>query len=195
MIVIGGSLGSCEVLECILRGLPASFRLPIAVAFHRHRRSEGLLTPVLQRASVLPVSEVEDKTPWEPGHVYVCPPDYHLMLDDGCFSLSVDELVNFARPSIDVLFESAADGYGSKAIAVTLSGSGSDGAAGAKKIRDAGGLVIVQDPKTAEAHWMPAAVVAATKTRHLIPAEKIAPALVRLARWRTRTTPSFSDRS
>jgi two-component system chemotaxis response regulator CheB len=169
--------------------------MPIAVVFHRHRQSEGLLTPVLERASVLPVSEVEDKSAWEPGHVYVCPADYHLTLDDGCFSLSIDEPVNFARPSIDVFFDSAAEWLGSKAIAVTLSGAGSDGAAGAKKIREAGGLVIVQDPKTAEAPWMPAAVVAATKTRHLLPVAEIAPVLVKLARRRNRTTTAFSARS
>jgi two-component system chemotaxis response regulator CheB len=186
MIVIGGSLGSCEVLEQILSGLPASFPLPIAVTFHRHRDSDGMLAPVLQRASVLPVSEVEDKSSWKPGHVYVCPADYHLMIDDGCFSLSIDEPVNFARPSIDVLFESSAEWFGSKTIAVALSGSGSDGAAGAKKIRSAGGLVIAQDPINAEAPWMPSAVIAASKTRHVFPVEKIARLLVRLARWRTR---------
>ena len=172
MIVIGGSLGSCDVLEHLLRGLPANFPLPIAVTLHRHRQSEGLLTPVLQRASVLPVSEAEDKHPWEPGHIYVCPADYHLLLDERCLSLSIDEPVNFARPSIDVLFESAAEWLGSKAIAVTLSGSGSDGAAGAKKM--------------AEAPWMPAAVIASSKTRHVMSVERISQSLVRLARWRTR---------
>jgi two-component system chemotaxis response regulator CheB len=168
--------------------LPADFPLPLAVALHRHRESDGLLAPLLQKSCVLPVGEVDDKEPIVAGRVYVCPADYHLLIDDGCFSLSTDDLVNFARPAIDVLFESAAEWHGPATVAVILSGAGFDGAAGARRVRERGGLVLVQKPDTAESPWMPAAAISATQTRHVLTLERIAAVLVRLAR---RRRPSF----
>lgn len=184
MIVIGGSLGGCEAVGAIVRHLPTDFPLPIAVVLHRHRESDGVLVPVLQGMSPLPIVEVEDKMKWEPGKVYICPADYHLLLDDGCFSLSTDDLVNFARPSIDVLFDSAAEWHGPGTIAIVLTGASSDGSSGARNIQSRGGLVIVQDPATAEGPWMPTAAIAATQTRHVMPLAEIAPALLRLAKRR-----------
>lgn len=181
MIVIGGSLGGCDALCEILSRLPPNFSPPIAVVLHRHRDSDGMLLPVVQRATSLPVVEVEDKDPIEPGHVYLCPPDYHLMLDRDCFSLSTDDLVNFARPSVDVLFESAAEWLQQRAIAIVLTGAGSDGAAGAKTIIDRGGIVIVQDPSTCEGPWMPTAAIAATQTPHVLSLKQIAEQLTKLA--------------
>jgi two-component system chemotaxis response regulator CheB len=184
MIVIGGSLGGCDALGRVLWRLPKDFSLPIAVVLHRHKESHAMLVPVVQRSSHLPVSEVEDQDPIEPGHVYLCPPDYHLLFDNGRFSLAADDLVNFARPSVDVLFESAAEWYREKAVAVILSGAGADGAAGAKKVKDRGGLVIVQDPDTAEGLWMPTAAITATATRHVLSLEKVGDAIAKLAAWR-----------
>jgi two-component system, chemotaxis family, protein-glutamate methylesterase/glutaminase len=179
MIVIGGSLGGGDALREILRGLPKDFSMPIAVVLHRHRDGDELMLPFIQRQCVLPVKEVEDKDLIEPGHVYVGPPDYHLLLEDGCFSLSTDDLVNFARPSIDALFESAAEWKKRDAIAVVLSGGGFDGAAGVKKIEGKGGTVIVQDPKTAEGPWMPTAAINASTAPVILPLTLIAPELVR----------------
>ncbi len=118
MIVIGGSLGGCDALREILTHLPADFDLPIAVVLHRHRESNDLLVPVVQRNCLLPVAEAEDKEPIKAGQVYLCPADYHLLIDNSCFALSTDEAVNFARPSVDVLFESAAEWQRQNVVAV-----------------------------------------------------------------------------
>ncbi len=184
MIVIGGSLGGAAAIGEILRRLPGNFPLPIAVTLHRHKESYGMLVPVLQLNSALPIFEVEDKMPIEPARVFLCPPDYHLMFDAECFSLSTDDLVNFARPSIDVMFESAAEWYHDRVIAIVLTGASSDGAAGAVRVQTAGGLVIAQDPKTAEGLWMPSAAITATGTRHVMPPARMATMLTRLARLR-----------
>ena len=184
MIVIGGSLGGSDALGEILRHLPASFSLPIAVVLHRHRDSDGLLLPVLQRCTTLPVQEVEDKDPIKAGRVYLCPADYHLMIEADYFALSTDDPVNFARPSIDMLFESAAEWRREAVIAIVLSGGGSDGSTGAKLVHDRRGIVIVQDPATAEGTWMPAAAIQASQTRHVLSLKQIALGLIRLARLR-----------
>lgn len=185
MIVVGGSLGGCEALCEILARLPKDFPLPIAVVLHRHRDSDGMLQPVVQRSSPLPVLEPDDKVEWRPGHIYLCPPDYHLLLDEGRrLTLSTDNPVNFARPALDVLFESAAAVLGRRAIAIVLSGAGSDGAAGARQITRAGGIVIVQQPKSAPGPWMPTAAQSASGTRHVMTLDRIAAALPRLARRR-----------
>ena len=188
MIVMGGSLGGCDALCRILARLPGDCSLPIAVVLHRHRDSGGMLQPEVQRWTPLEVCEVEDKMRIEPRHVYLCPPDYHLMIDDGCFSLSSDDPVHYARPSIDVLFESAADWLGPSAIAVVVSGAGSDGSAGAKKLQARGGTVIVQTPATAEGLWMPSASIASTGTTHVLTLPQIAEKLTHLARPVSRNT-------
>jgi two-component system, chemotaxis family, protein-glutamate methylesterase/glutaminase len=186
MIVIGGSLGGSFAVGRILAGLPPDFAEPIAVVLHRHKESEGIIVPILQRECRLTVSEAEDKEPILPGHVYLCPADYHLMVDDGCFCLSTDDLVSFARPSIDVLFESAAEWHGPSATAIVLSGSGADGSAGARRITERGGRVLVQDPRTAEGRWMPEAAIAASPHCRVLSLELIAPELLRTSGSRPR---------
>lgn len=180
MIVIGGSLGGCEALRAILGRLPAAFPVPIAVVLHRHRDGDELLGAVVQRGCALPVSEAEDKEPVEGRHVYLAPADYHLLLERDSFALSTDEPVNFARPAIDALFESAAEWGGARVVAVVLSGSGSDGARGARRVEAAGGRVLVQDPALAAAPWMPAAAVAATERAEVLDLPGIAAALAQL---------------
>lgn len=182
MIVIGGSLGGFAALGRVLSRLPSDFSLPIAVVLHRHRDSDELLLPALRRACPLPVSEVVDKEPVAFGHVYLCPADYHLMLDGSVFMLSTDDLVSYARPSVDVLFESAAEWRGDKVSAVILSGAGSDGAVGARRVEDRGGRVFVQDPATAEGPWMPLAATAATRHAAVLSLEEIALRLAALGR-------------
>ncbi len=180
MIVIGGSLGGCDALKEILRRLPAAFPHAIAVALHRHKDSGGMLMPMLQRGCALPVAEVDDKDEIRPGRVHVCPADYHLMIEGGSFALSTDDLVNFARPSIDVLFESAAEWQGARAVGVILTGAGSDGSRGAQRIGAAGGLVLVQDPAGAEGPWMPGATIASTPGAHVLSLSAIAEKLLQL---------------
>jgi two-component system chemotaxis response regulator CheB len=181
-IVMGGSVGGMQSVQSILQALPADFALPIVVALHRPRDDEDLLTPLLQRGCTLRVSEIVDKEPIEVARVYVAPPDYHVLIEDDCLSLSVDERVNHARPSIDVLFESAALVYGPRAIAVILSGAGIDGARGAAAIHESGGTVLIESPATALRPDLPAAAVAATAESMILPLPRLATALQELAR-------------
>lgn len=137
-----------------------------------HRPSR--LVEVLSARAALPVREPDDKEPLAPGVVYVAPPGYHLLVErDATFSLSVDEAVNFSRPSLDVLFESAADALGASLVGVVLSGASDDGAAGLAAIARAGGVTIVQAPASAEVPTMPEAALAALTPHHILPPERI----------------------
>lgn len=173
IVAIGCSLGGYNALHVILRALPRDYPLPVAIV--QHRGVEGdLLAPALQELSALPVREAEDKEPIVPGRVYVAPADYHLLVDAGRFALSTDAKVLAARPSIDMLFESAADAYQERVIAVVLTGASRDGAAGAARVKQKGGLVVVQDPATAEAKLMPQAAVQACAVDRVLPLAEIA---------------------
>lgn len=185
LVVVGTSLGGLNALEAVLRGLPADFPVPMAVVQHRGVEIEAMLVPLLQRHSALPVSEANDKEPLVGGHVYVAPPDYHLLVDGGRMALSTDERVLHARPSIDVLFESAADSYREAVLGVVLTGASSDGTNGAMRIKRLGGRVVAQDPATAEAPLMPRAVIDAGAADRVLPLDEIAPFLnVMVQDWR-----------
>jgi two-component system chemotaxis response regulator CheB len=188
MIVIGASWGGVKAIQTVLQGLPKGFPTPLAVVLHRHKDDVGLLRPALQRHCAIPVREVVDKEPIQPRHVFVAPADYHLLVEPTYFSLSTDEPVRCARPSIDVLFESAADTFGAAVIGVVLTGSSDDGARGAAQIQRRGGTVIVQDPATAESPIMPMAALTATGTNHVLPLDQIASLLVQLAMTKPTTT-------
>ena len=159
-IVIGGSAGALEALAVILPALPAQLAVPVAVVLHVPPTKRSLLVEVLGARCALPVVEVDDKQPFATGALYVAPANYHLLVErTRTFALSVDPPVRFSRPSIDVLFESAADAYGARLGAVLLSGANDDGAAGLARIREAGGLVAVQAPSTATSSEMPGAAI------------------------------------
>jgi len=186
LIVVGCSWGGLAALGRLLEHLPDEVDVPIAIAQHRGPDSlRGALQAALQRHLARPVVEAADKDPIEPGHVYVAPPDYHLLVEVGSFALSVDERVQHARPSIDVLFESAADAYGAGVIGVVLTGANADGAAGLARIAARGGVAIVQDPETAEAREMPEAALAAAPAT-VLPLEGIGPFLGELTGVETR---------
>jgi two-component system, chemotaxis family, protein-glutamate methylesterase/glutaminase len=174
LIVTGASLGGFDALAVLLGALPENFPLPLAVVQHRSVDSDELLPILLGRACRLPLTEVEDKQPILPGTVYIAPANYHLLVEKDHFALSVDERVQFARPSIDVLFESAADAYRDKVVAILLSGSNEDGAQGIARIKARGGLTLVQDPASAESARMPAAAIAASEVDHVLPLAEIA---------------------
>jgi two-component system, chemotaxis family, protein-glutamate methylesterase/glutaminase len=173
LIVIGTSAGGLAALELILSGLPAGYAIPLLIVQHRSTESD-MLCEVLQSRSPLPVREVLDKEPLEPGTVFLAPPDYHVLVEEGSLALSADEPVRFARPSIDVAFLSAADAYGARLIAVVLTGANEDGAAGARRIHAAGGRVLVQAPETAEVARMPAATLAEVPAATVLTLEGIA---------------------
>lgn len=180
LIVVGGSWGGMRAIASVLDALPAGFELPVVVAQHRPVGGDDVLEQVLARHSRLEVVAPSDKEPLLPGRVYVAPPDYHLIVEPGHLSLSTDELVQFARPSIDVLFESAAHAYGDRAVGVLLTGVNEDGAAGLARIAAAGGFTIAQDPATAEQAEMPSAAVARGAARRVLPLERIGPFLAEL---------------
>jgi len=180
LVVIGGSLGSMAVLKSTLAGLPAAFPFPIAVVLHRGKDSTGNLSSLLTAAGALPVVEVEDKDRVTPGRVFLAPADYHLLVDGDRFALSVDAPVHYARPSIDVLFESAAAGWGAALIGIILTGNNKDGAQGLARLKQNGGLAIVQDPSSAEASAMPEAAIAAARPQHIAPIKTIPQLLLQL---------------
>jgi two-component system chemotaxis response regulator CheB len=159
IVVIGTSWGGLSALRALIAGLPKDFGLPLIVVQHRHKQSDHLLPQLLQEDTALCVAEVEDKAPIAAGSVFVAPADYHLLIEDGHFSLSTDEPVRYSRPSIDVTFVSAADTYGERAVGVVLTGANADGARGLKRIHDRGGLTFVQTPATAESPAMPDAAI------------------------------------
>ncbi len=181
IIVVGASTGGLKALQILLSGLPAEFPLPIAIVQHRGANSESGLSEFLRRWSKLPIKEPEDKEPIETGHAYLAPRDYHLLIENGSFALSTDSPVAYARPSIDVLFESAADEYEDRAIGVILTGANHDGARGLRKIKAQGGLAIVEDPASAACREMPEAAIAGTTVDWILPLAQIGPCLEKLS--------------
>jgi two-component system, chemotaxis family, protein-glutamate methylesterase/glutaminase len=165
LVVVGGSAGAVEVLQCLMSRLTTSFTPALAVVLHMPPDARGMLHQLLAAASRPPMKVAEDKEPIAPGSIYYATPGYHLLVEsDRTFALSLDELVHFSRPSIDVLFESAAEAYGDGVLGVVLSGANSDGADGLRVIAEAGGTTIVQDPLTAEVATMPQAALKACRS-------------------------------
>lgn len=183
LIVIGTSLGGSRALQTLLKGLPSSFPLPLAIVQHRSRGTGELLINFLQENCAMPVDEVEDKTPMYPSRVYVAPAGYHMLAEKGYFSLSTDAPVQYSRPSIDVLFESAAATYGPELIGVILTGANNDGAKGCANLKKRGGWLVVQEPATAERQTMPMAVLAVAPADQILSVEEIATHLVALSRY------------
>jgi len=174
LLVIGGSAGSLEVLMQVLPMLhPPSF--PIVIVLHRRNSEDLALEELLAVKSKFPVEEVEDKTKLIDGHLYIAPPDYHLLFErNGVLSLDISEKIHFSRPSIDVSFESAADAYAENVAAVLLSGANTDGSKGLATIQSVGGLTIAQDPATAEVDLMPRSAIEAGFVETIIKADDLA---------------------
>ena len=159
-VAIGASAGGVEVLSVLLSALPASCRASFFIVVHIPRERPSLLADVFGAKCALPVREAEDKEPVQPGTVYFAPPDYHLLLDRGpVLALSSDEPVHFSRPSIDVLFDSAADIYGERLLGLILTGANQDGAEGLAAVGRAGGRTVVQEPSGAAVPFLPEAAL------------------------------------
>lgn len=174
VIVIGTSWGGLDAVSRLLDGLHDDVRQPIVVAQHRSADSEdGALANLLSHHTKRTVCDPDDKTELEDYHVYLGPPDYHVLVEDGHVALSTDDLVQYARPSVDVLFESAADAYGEHAIGIILTGANADGAQGLARIKETGGVAIVQEPETSLRRTMPDAAIAATHADAVLPIEEI----------------------
>ncbi|CUW38545.1 putative chemotaxis protein-glutamate methylesterase(Signal transduction response regulator, chemotaxis, protein-glutamate methylesterase,3-188) [Magnetospirillum sp. XM-1] len=174
-VAIGCSAGGIKALHDILPHLPADLGVPVIVVCHSGPSARDLLSSVLARDCALPVSEAEERAPALPGRVYVAPPDYHLLVEpDATFALSVEARINNVRPAIDPLLESAAEAWGEGLLAVLLTGSNEDGAAGMAAVREAGGTCIVQDPDDAAADTMPRAAITHGGADWIAPADRIA---------------------
>jgi two-component system chemotaxis response regulator CheB len=181
VVGIGTSWGGLAAMTKLLGALPGDFSLPVVVVQHRGKDSDRLLSELLQDATELKVCEIEDKEPLVPGTVHIAPANYHVLIDAGYLSLTVEEPVRFSRPSIDVMFSSAADTYGSGAIGVVLTGANEDGARGLSHIVKRGGRALVQDPKTAEIPIMPVAAIKAVPGAEVLPLDALAPRLIELS--------------
>lgn len=178
IIVIGASLGGMHALRVLLGSLPEAFFVPLVIVQHRGFQSDDTLLRYLQKWSRLPVFEPNDKDLILGGRVYIAPAGYHLLIEHGQLVLSTEAPVCHARPSVDVLFQSAADTHGTGCIGVLLTGAGQDGVRGLASIKAAGGMTVVQDPALAECPSMPQAAIANGVADHILALSEIAPFLI-----------------
>lgn len=179
LLLIGGSAGSLQVILSILMAMGKEYPMPVLVVLHRNNVFESSLEDLLSSRTRLSIKEVEEKEPILPRTVYLCPADYHVLVEkDHTFSLDYSERVNYSRPSIDVTFKSAADVYGAGLVALLLSGGNADGTEGLQYVQECGGFTIVQDPLTAEVPYMPQQALLRMKVDLVIPTEEL-PGLIR----------------
>lgn len=180
-IVIGVSSGGMEAMKTIFSALPADFETPIVIVQHVSPRSDSQWITMLNKNCQLQIKEADEKEKIKNGVIYIAPPNYHLLIEkDHTFSLTVDEKVNYARPAIDVLFETAAVAFKNNLIGIVLTGANHDGAAGLKMIKDCGGLCIVQDPKTAASPYMPQSAIALIEPDYILKLQDIIDLLISL---------------
>jgi two-component system chemotaxis response regulator CheB len=181
VIVIGSSAGGLRALLKLLAYLPKSFPVPIVIVQHLLDGNDSLLAGFLNEIAAITVKEAEDKELIQRGFAYLSPPGYHLLIEeDYSLCLSMDPRVNFSRPSIDVLFESAAFVYEERCIGIVLTGASADGSQGLNRIKNSGGLVLVQNPDTAEFSTMPQAAIKATVVDHVLTLEDMGQFLIDL---------------
>ena len=178
LIVVGASWGGLRAVGTLLEGLGSQSSAAVVIAQHRSAEGGDTLAHLLQSHSELPIRDAEDKDQVVPGTVLIAPQDYHLLIErGGTVALSTEDRVQFARPSIDVLFTSAAEAYRERCIGIVLTGANEDGAAGLARIKELGGVAIVQDPGSAERGEMPAAAIAAAAADIVLPLDQIGPFL------------------
>jgi two-component system chemotaxis response regulator CheB len=179
-----------QALKVVLRDLPADFGLAVAVVQHVEAGSDSFLSEFLNDICAISVREAEEKEPFRKGTAYIAQANYHLLIEpDRSLSLSADDKVNYSRPAIDPLFESAADVFGPALIGVIMTGASSDGAQGLKRIKARGGRTVVQNPASAESPFMPQAAVRAADPDHVLELEDIAPLLIRLTALKRTEVP------
>jgi two-component system chemotaxis response regulator CheB len=181
VVAMTASAGGLSALGRVFTALPGDFPAAIVVVQHLDPRHRSLMADILSRRTALQVREAKDEDRLEPATVFIAPPNRHLLVNtDGTLSLSHSELVHFVRPSADLLFESVAASYKDRAIAVVLTGTGSDGNMGVRAIKKMGGTVIVQDEKTSEFFGMPGAAIQTGNVDFILPLAEIPSALVSL---------------
>ncbi len=182
-IVIGASYGGMEAIKTILTGLPSSFKIPVSIVLHIGNNDISNYITMLHHKTGFNVKEAGEKELIEAGKIYFAPPNYHLQMEnDFSFSLSTDHKINFSRPSIDVLFETAAWVYKTDLLGILLTGSNSDGAEGLKTIKDYGGITIVENPETAFAKTMPVKAIKKEEPTYIIDLRQIATKVAELCK-------------
>src|SRR5205823_4560285 len=181
IVVAGASLGGFRALKAVLGGLPKDFPLPIVVVQHRNLEQSELLAALLATHVSLPVVEIHDKQEIKDGRIFVGPSNYHVLIDGDHLALSTEAPVSHARPSIDVLFESAAESFREGVLGVLLTAMTRDGAAGLKRVKECGGFTVVQDPLTVEGRPMPDGTIDFAIADKVLPLENIASFLVDLS--------------
>ncbi|GAA0893979.1 chemotaxis protein CheB [Fulvivirga kasyanovii] len=193
-IVLGTSAGGTKLLKSMVAKIPAGFSLPLIVVQHIGADSDGYWIRSLDKLAAIKVKEADEKEKIEAATMYVAPANYHLLVErDRTLTLTVSEPVNYARPSIDVLFETAADAFKNRLIGVVLSGYNSDGAVGLKRIKENGGLTIVQAPETCEAAPMPKAAIKEAQPDYTLPPDEIYELLIKLAKNKEPHTHETKD--
>lgn len=181
IMAIGASWGGVEALSQLVAALPSGWTLPVVIVQHQHALSGTALERILSRLTSLEVFDVCDKQEIKPGQIYIAPANYHLLVEsDLTFSLSVDAPVNFSRPSIDVTFSSLADVYGDECLAVLLTGANEDGVQGMKRIHEAGGYTMAQDPEDAAVPTMPMAAIEAGVVDRVVLLNEVVPVALKL---------------
>lgn len=181
LVVVGTSAGGLNALKTLLSALPDDFPCPIAVVQHLSPDHSSQLVDILRRQMRLSVATAQNQQRMQSGHVYIAPPDHHLLVSNfGTLRLTQSPKIHFSRPAIDVLFESAAKNYGAEVIAILLTGSNTDGSQGMQAIHKAGGITIVQSPSSAESPRMPQSAIDTTKIDWVLPLDDIAPRLAQL---------------
>jgi two-component system, chemotaxis family, protein-glutamate methylesterase/glutaminase len=181
-IVIGISTGGIGTLKPLLGALPAEFPLPLIIVQHLSRDTGDKLALLLDGLCAIHVKEADEEEFPVAGSVYLAPPNYHLLIEpDGSFSFSTDAAVNFSRPSVDVLFETAAEAFGSGVIGVVLTGAGFDGSQGLKRIKERGGIAVVQDPQDATASSMPKHAIMAVEPDYIVTLAALPQLFIRLS--------------
>jgi two-component system, chemotaxis family, protein-glutamate methylesterase/glutaminase len=182
IVLIGASAGGVQALSEVIGGLPRDLPAAVFVVLHVSPYGRSVLPAILNRMDTLEASHAEDGEPIQPGHVYVAPPDFHLVLEDSRVCLSRGPTENGHRPAVDVLFRTAAAACGRRVVGVVLTGNLDDGTAGLAAIKQCGGVAVVQDPKEADYPGMPASAIENVAVDHVLPLCDIAPLLDRLAR-------------
>jgi two-component system, chemotaxis family, protein-glutamate methylesterase/glutaminase len=174
-VVIGASAGGLDAFSKVLSMLPKDFSLAVVLCLHLPEQRKNIFPELIARYAKIPSKEAEDKETIRAGWIYTAPEGYHLLIEQGgTFSLSTEDPVNFSRPSIDVLLESAAHAYGEQLVGILLTGANTDGAEGMKQIQRLGGLTIVQDPSTASSPQMPEAAIRINRPDFILTLSEIA---------------------
>jgi two-component system chemotaxis response regulator CheB len=180
-VVIGASAGGLYALSAILEALPVNFRIPVIIVQHRSKDERTLLEEVLAHKCRIRIKQADEKETIEKGIVYFAPADYHLLIErNRTFSLSCDARVNFSRPSIDVLFETASEVYKNKLLAIILTGANNDGAEGMRLVKEKGGTTIAQNPLTAQYPVMPKAALDTGSIQHVLDLREIRSFLINI---------------